>query len=410
MTRFVLPRVTKGNRGDIASRWGLLRGLQQARVQEALIYYNLPEDVPLPAFASFRYIAPGNTLLDFARNKTKNNLDTVLWAVGLDLQDDSSLIKLIFLWGRFWLYRRMGLKVWMAFQGAGPVTTPLGNWLARQVLNQAHLFIARDPASYELAGQINSRVTRRLAHDAIFMPRMEMDLLNVPSRELDLLEGLFKEKERPVIGLNIRLWFHFASNLLPFQLAKKQYLQRSSSKMDSLISASSMLVKMLREKYDAKVVLISAYQPGVVAWEDDEPWLAKIKQNFVDDSNVINFNTPLSMPAYFMLMQKLDLVVGMRLHTCLIALRFGTPAINLNYTLKGKDILSHLGLDENTFELDDFIESPAILSRRIEAALNERETEKLKIARAVQTAIDQNMAVLNALLGKAGTGPDVPRL
>jgi polysaccharide pyruvyl transferase WcaK-like protein len=143
--------------------------------------------------------------------------------------------------------------------------------------------------------------------------------------------------------------------------------------------------------------LVSAYQPGVVEWEDDQPWLERIKQNFVDDSDVISLNDSLSMPAYFKLMEKFDLVIGMRLHTCLIALRFGTPAINLNYTLKGKDILSHLGLAENIFELDDFVRSPAILNQRIKTVLENQQAEKLKIDRAVQAAIDENMIVLESL-------------
>jgi len=401
MARFVFPRVTKGNRGDIASRWGLLRGLQKTGIREALVYYNLPEDIPSSALASFRYLplpkGMFNLAKDLAKDKAETGVDTVLWAVGLDLQDDSSLIKLMFLWGRFWLYQRMGLKIWMLFQGAGPVTTPFGKWIARHVLNQVDLFVARDPSSDELVGQLSPRIKRMLAHDAIFMPGMETDLLDISSRETDLLEGLFKEKDGPVIGLNIRLWFHFASSLLPFQLAQKQYLERSSHKMDALVASASVLVKMLREEYNAKVVLISAYQPGVVEWEDDQPWLERIKQNFVDDSDVVNLNDSLSMPAYFKLMEKFDLVIGMRLHTCLIALRFGTPAINLNYTLKGKDILSHLGLAENIFELDDFIQSPAIISPRIKTLLEHQHAEKIKVDNAVQAAIDQNMIVLESL-------------
>src|SRR5258708_2661505 len=108
MARFVFPRVTKGNRGDIASRWGLLRGLQKAGVTDALIYYNRIEDVPSQALASFRYFPLREMQRTLARDKRTFGVDTVLWAVGLDLQDDSSLIKLILLWGRFWLYRRAG--------------------------------------------------------------------------------------------------------------------------------------------------------------------------------------------------------------------------------------------------------------------------------------------------------------
>src|SRR5258706_16207547 len=98
MPRFVLPRVTKGNRGDIASRWGLLRGLQKAGVREAVVYYNLPKDIPMPALSSFQYLPLGKSRFNLAVRRA----NTVVLVIGVDLQVNISLLNPNFLLDRFW--------------------------------------------------------------------------------------------------------------------------------------------------------------------------------------------------------------------------------------------------------------------------------------------------------------------
>jgi len=395
---FVLPRVILGNRGDLASRWGVLYALRELGVDTVTVFYHQENDLPDTPYEYLPYRPVKNLLLDRDSFHALRDADTVLWAVGLDMQDDSSLARILYLAVIFRLYRILDLRIWMLFQGAGPITTRFGELFARLVLNQVDKFVARDPGTYDLIGSIAPNTERILAHDAIFLPGFE-DINNLSSDENGWLSRMLGSDGRPVIGLNIRQWFHFASSLIPYQLARKKYMERSEEGMKHLIAATVELVKLLKEQLNARVLLISAYQPGIVPWEDDQTWLERIQSHFVDEANVLLTNAPISLSTYFGLMSRLDLMIGMRLHSALIALRYGVPAINISYTLKGVAILKHLGLSENVIDIQNFLESPQLVFERAAAILKNLPQEQDKTRESVQTAVKINMSVFRELLG-----------
>jgi len=397
---FVLPRVILGNRGDLASRWGVLHALQNLGVDTATVFYHRKNDLPDISYKCLQYRPMKNLLLDKDSFLALRDADTVLWAVGLDMQDDSSLARILYLAVTFRMYRLLNLRIWMLFQGAGPITTRYGKMFARLVLNQVDKFVARDPGTYDLIGNIAPDTERILAHDAIFLPGFEDDVKDLSPDENAWLSMILESDGSPVIGLNIRQWFHFASNLIPYQLARKKYLERSEDGMKHLIAATVELVNMLQEQLSARVLLISAYQPGIVPWEDDQTWLERVQSYFVGDPEVVLTNDPISLSAYFGLMSRIDLMIGMRLHSTLIALRYGVPAINISYTLKGVAILKHLGLSENVIDLHHFLESPQLVFERAVSILNNLPQEQEKTREAVQTAVEINMSVFRGLLGQ----------
>jgi polysaccharide pyruvyl transferase WcaK-like protein len=166
---------------------------------------------------------------------------------------------------------------------------------------------------------------------------------------------------RPLIGVNLRQWFHFSSGILPYKFARYRYLARSQEKMSNVIEAVAELISALRRRTNARIVLISTYEPNVESWEDDLPWLQQVKARFGDDDQVAVANQPFSLMGYCLLLSKLDLMIGVRLHSALTAIRFGVPALNLSYTLKGQDIFHQLGFGDRVVDLESFICSPAEL-------------------------------------------------
>ncbi len=168
--------------------------------------------------------------------------------------------------------------------------------------------------------------------------------------------------------------------------------------MQGLVRAMADLVASLRTRQRARVLLISAYQPGVRPWEDDLPWLEQVKAKFAADDEVALVNAPFTMPPYFYIMSRLDLMIGMRLHSSLVALRFGVPSINLSYTLKGGDILRHMDLSDSVADLRGFIESPQVVLERAESMLANAHSERTKVADAVTQAVATNSSVLKSLV------------
>lgn len=401
--RVVLPRYIMGNRGDLASRWGVLQSLYDLGQRDVTVFRRAPEDVPGLPFQYLDYGSYRNLILNSEGRRALQEARVVLWAVGLDLQDDSSLAKLLYLWLMFKLYRLRGLHIWSLFQGAGPITTPLGRFITRQILTQLDGFVARDPGTYELVGRICPGLKRVLAHDAIFLPGFEEAAGALNPEEQARLGQLFETGGRPVIGLNIRQWFHFSSSLLPYQFARRKYLKRSQEQMDRLIDAGQDLARLLRKNLDARILLISAYQPGIVPWEDDLPWLGRIQAGFEGDPDVVLTSLGMSLPAYYAMMSRLSLMIGTRLHSTLIAVRYGVPSINVSYTLKGGAILSHLGMPENVIDLRSFLDSPEAVCKRASALMNNLPAEREKTRAAVQHAVAINRQALSTLLS---TGND----
>jgi polysaccharide pyruvyl transferase WcaK-like protein len=235
-----------------------------------------------------------------------------------------------------------------------------GRWLAARALSQVSLFIARDPGTYNLIGNISPGTRKILAHDAIFLPGFEQEAAGITVEEKQLVDEYIGDKfSSPVVGINIRQWFHLNSRILPYQMNQAAYMNQSQDKMDQLIHSMVDLIRRIRKDFNARVLLISAYQPNVVPWEDDLPWLEQLAKYFKDDDGVILTDKPLTMPQYYALMSRLDVMIGMRLHSSLIALRMGVPSLNISYTLKGRDILEYMGLGRNVVDLNDFLEDPS---------------------------------------------------
>jgi polysaccharide pyruvyl transferase WcaK-like protein len=369
-------------------------------VQDVDVYSRSTGDVPPSLYPTLSYQPGRNLLPGNGHWRRLHAADTVLWSVGLDMQDDSSLAKLMYLWVTFRLYHQMGLNVWCLFQGAGPLSTKPGRWLASSVLKEVDLFVARDPGTHTLINRISPGINSVLAHDAIFLPGFEDDLSKMIPNELNYADGIFSGGDGPVVGINIRQWFHFVSSILPYQFSQGAYKQRSQEKMSQLIRSSISLIRLLRVREKARVVLISAYQPEIVPWEDDLPWLTQVKAAFKDDEDVLLIDGPISMPLYYALMSRLDLMIGMRLHSSLVSLRFGVPSLNLGYTLKGADILRHLGLPEYVADLQTFMDTPETLYDRAVSLLQNSSTERGKVGNMVARAIGLNMDILKSLVVK----------
>jgi|LDZU01.1.fsa_nt_gi polysaccharide pyruvyl transferase WcaK-like protein len=398
--QILLPRVIYGNRGDILSRWGLINGLTAIGQDDLHLFAHQAGDLPIQMRTHFEpYGKYHNLFLSHKARSTLRNADRILWGGGLDLTDESSKAKLLYLLATFSQYRMAGKEINCVFQGAGPLVTRTGRIVARQILQRVSHFVARDEYTYSLIHQLNPGIPLTLAGDAIFFPGFEqqLDLYS----DASTITHFLGNKKSPVIALNLRRWFHFSSDLVPFQLAKKRYESRGLEQMNHLMKIYIDLVQKMRSQFDARVLLVSAYNPGVYSWEDDLQWLEGVKAAFPDDHDVCLVNDSLEMLDYLALMAKVDLALSMRLHTSLTVMRFGNPAVNISYSPKGVNAFCTLGMKENAFDINSIMQDPAPIWHRIETILKDLHGEKEKVIRGVNTIMVTNMQALNALFSGA---------
>jgi polysaccharide pyruvyl transferase WcaK-like protein len=299
-------------------------------------------------------------------------------------------------------YRLLGLRIVAVMQGAGPLTTVAGRWLTRRILNRVDVFMARDPKTLALLAGLRPHCQLVLAQDGIFAGNPQAEPLS--AQEAAGLQALLDSPPGPLIGFNLRLWFHFASSLLPYQFVQRRYRARSEERMRALIEAARVAIGDLRRTHRARIILLSMYEPGVEPWEDDLPYLLRVKQAFAADAEVRVVETPLSLRAFAELLGRLDLVVGMRLHSALAAIRLGVPAVHLAYTLKGYDIFAALGLADYVVAVERFLQTPTVLTSVIAGALAQPELRTRMRQLAQRTTLD-NERTLHAVLDRLREQP-----
>lgn len=394
--KIILPRVIYGNRGDILSRWGLINGLESIGQNKIEVFAHLPCDLPEDVRDQYHpYGKYHNLLLSKQARRALHDSDRILWGGGLDITDESSKAKLLYLAFLFSYYRKCGKQIDCVFQGAGPVMTRTGEKLTRKILSKVNSFIARDEYTYHLVKNMAPDKPVYLAGDAIFMPGFEAQIAD--HSDPKTIAPYLPPAGKLLIAINIRRWFHFSSDLIPFQMAKKRYENRGQQQMDQLVGIYVDLVRKIRREYDARVLLVSAYNPGVFGWEDDMPWLRKIGAEFPNDTEVQLLDTDLDMVDYLSLMSKADLAVSMRLHSSLTVLRFGNPAININYSPKGFHVFKTLGMGEHAIEIDTAMRDPEHIWQEVQLVLSDLPAEKQKVKDGVAMLIEKNLDVLAAL-------------
>ncbi len=144
---------------------------------------------------------------------------------GLDIADESSKAKLMYLMATFIQYELMGKEIYCVFQGAGPLKTSIGRILAKQVLQKVIHFVSRDKYTYDLVQNIDPHMKITLAGDAIFMPGFEKQIEEKANPAI--VNKYLPPQERPVVAVNMRRWFHFSSDLIPFILTGKKNAMRA---------------------------------------------------------------------------------------------------------------------------------------------------------------------------------------
>ena len=331
--------------------------------------------------------------------KALRNADMVLWTGGLDLQDDSSLLKLVHMWLVFATYRLLGLDIILVMQGAGPIDTRAGRWLSRRVLALVRLALVRDKESFDLLSSLANPDKLRLSADGIFLSGFD----EAPTpQSTSLIEKLTAGARGPVIGLNVRLWFHFANSIVPYQFARDAYRTRSETHMSILIDQLAHVVATLRKEHDARIVLLSMYEPGVEPWEDDIQFLERLKERFAGDEEVRLLVEDIPITAFSALLGRFNLMIGMRLHSALIALRMGTPAIHIAYTRKGHAIYSGLGLSDWLVPVEAVMKTPNLLIDMVRSILADPKS-LARVQSVRDTAIAQNReALLGAVAAATG--------
>ncbi|MGH8494488.1 MAG: colanic acid biosynthesis pyruvyl transferase WcaK [Moraxellaceae bacterium] len=238
-----------------------------------------------------------------------------------------------------------GRPLFLVGHSMGPFGGPGYRWLARRLIAGADATILREPVSMALlkeAGLPDQNVVE--GSDTAWL---------VPPQEPELpAHGWWKSRleERPLVALTVRELAPFDRRLGISQAAYEGVFVRLAERLI---------------EHGCDVVVVSTCT-GIDSYHRD------------DRMNGLRIAAQVSRPQHMhVLMEELNdvelgqmlgscaLLIGTRLHSVIIAMNFGTPAIAVNYEHKSLGILRQLGLPDLACDI------PALLDGRMEALVFE---------------------------------------
>lgn len=355
------------NRGDDALLWGMLSQLRAHRISVI--------GGPELATLTRPFGATALTYEDRAEvARAVEDADLVILGGGGLLYDhdyDPSLAR--FLTDppdRQWLYetaklvsaaRAAGKPVMIYGMGVGPLMTESGRRVARYLGESVQAFTVRDQASADLLAACGLAGTRvQVAAD----PAVLVEPGSEEAAESFVEAAGLSARPRPWIGLNLRPWYQFMG------------VETEPGSKERFLAAAAGLVTELRTRLGGTLVLL----PFQRLYDNDAEVLGRVLEATGQSEGAVLVEPPTRPEELVAVLGRLDLMVGMRMHSCLLALNAGVPFVSLAYSPKAQEFARLAGMAEYAQSLDTL--DPFAAAAACEKLLSEREAAQARIVQA----------------------------
>ena len=260
--------------------------------------------------------------------------------------------------------------VYMIGHSVGPFQNPQFNQLASYAFGHANALILRESVSLDLMKQSNidtSKVEQGVDtawlvdhHNETFVPGYAVQ------HWLDTI------KRKKTVAITLRELAPFDKRLGTTQKAYEQ-------------AFAAVVNRVIEQGYQ---VLALSTCTGIDSYNKDDRMVALNLRQYVNDPDqyhvVMDELNDLEMGK---ILGECELTVGTRLHSAIISMNFGTPAIAINYEHKSAGIMQQLGMPERAIDIRQLLDGslqgvvgdvlgqlPAIKERLVHAVRAERET------------------------------------
>lgn len=264
-------------------------------------------------------------------------------------------------WG-FYFAKTLGKPVAIYAQSIGPLNKPFCNWIARHILNKVDLIILRDKESYNIIDSLRiNKPKKYLGVDASF----NMNLLNRKILQKRALEKYsFSQKNKLMVSISVRDW---------------ECYKKKDGK-DIYISSIAKLADWLVLEKKAKVIFASTCTNFDGYHHDDRVLAQKIikKMEHADRENpkiLFGEYTPQELSHFY---GKMDLHIGTRMHSIILAMLSGTPAVAIQYEFKTGNLMKLFRLEDYLLDINsisfekltNLVEDALINKRKIRNEIN----------------------------------------
>lgn len=251
------------------------------------------------------------------------------------IQDQSSILNMVYFLVQISLARMLGKRVVLAFVGVDPLRTKFGRAWTRMALSGIPMCIVRDEESREAL-----RVLGVTGTDIRCAADIAINLECAPGGSAET------PVSAPYVLLCLRHWYGQGRLLTPASM--KSGPVKDGTRMGNLLNGLAReLVVMLDREKDLRIVAVPFFnrRDALVhqALFDRLPSSHKAR---------VELRGAIADPCeYVTLAESARCVIGMRLHALILASLSGTPLVALAYSSKVASFMKQLSLDDQVIDI-----------------------------------------------------------
>ncbi|MEW7314363.1 colanic acid biosynthesis pyruvyl transferase WcaK [Buttiauxella gaviniae] len=271
--------------------------------------------------------------------------------------------------------------VYMIGHSVGPFQDPQFNHLASYVFGNVQSLILRESVSLELMKQSNidcSKVEQGV--DTAWLVEHHNDSF-VPSYAVQ--HWLKTIQRKKTVAITLRELAPFDKRLGTTQQAYEQ-------------AFASVVNRVIDQGYQ---VLALSTCTGIDSYNKDDRMVALNLRQYVNDPEqyhvVMDELNDLEMGK---ILGECELTVGTRLHSAIISMNFGTPAIAINYEHKSAGIMQQLGMPEMAIEIRQLLNGS--LQSVVADVLGQLPAINERLAHAVRAEREDGLRMVESVLGR----------
>jgi len=269
--------------------------------------------------------------------------------------------------------------IYMIGHSVGPFNDSQFNEVAQHVFSQADAVVLRERVSRDLMEQagIDMQKVEQGVDTAWLVDRKADDIMldYAVTHWLDII------RQRKTVAITLR-------ELAPFD-------KRLSTTQQAYEKAFAAIVnQLISSNYQ---VLALSTCTGIGSYNKDDRMVALNLRQYVDNPDqyhvVMDELNDLEMGR---LLAECQLTVGTRLHSAIISMNFGTPAIAINYEHKSAGIMKQLGMPEMAVEIQHLLDGS--LQQKVTETLNQLPEINKRLVLAVQAERQQGLRMVQNML------------
>jgi polysaccharide pyruvyl transferase CsaB len=281
-----------------------------------------------------------------------------IYGGGNIIQDSTSTRSLMFYLSTAWLAKKLKLKVMFYANGIGPINKPLNFEYSRKILNKADVITVREKLSFdELEKMGINKPKIALTADAAFSVHIDGDTQ---------LDNIFNKERIPLDGKYAGFSVRKCPGLEKHQHGK--YEQTIAEIADYVYTKYNLKPVFIPMEYNADIITIQ-----------------NILSRMKTDGFVIAANH--SVSEILTIVQRLDIMIAMRLHALIFAAYMNVPFVGISYQPKVQGFLEYVNQPSVGDVKGISFES---MRTKVDFVLENRQAIKDKLTESVQDLISKS--------------------